>query len=84
METCLGSCLLMVRVASQGLKYSVHSGLSLGFLKYLLEEQLNLGVGAGVACARVDRTKPTKAQPSPRGEVGTAGVLGVGWGSVSM
>ena len=39
METCLGSCLLMVRVASQGLKYSVHSGLSLGFLKYLLEEQ---------------------------------------------
>ena len=74
----------MVRVASQGLKYSVYSGLSLGFLKYLLEKQLNLRVGAGVACARVDRTKPTKVRPSPLGEVGTAGVLGVGWGSVSM
>lgn len=57
-------------------------GLSLGFLKYLLEKQLNLGVGAGVACATVDRTKPTKAQPSPLGEVGTAGVLGVGWGAL--
>ena len=74
----------MVRVASQGLKFSVHSGLSLGFLKCLLEKQLNLGVGAGVACARVDRRKPTKAQPSPLGEVGTAGVLGVGRGSVSV
>lgn len=56
--------------------------MSLGFLKYLLEKQLNLGVGAGVACATVDRTKPTKAQPSPLGEVGTAGVLGVGWGAL--
>lgn len=76
------SCILMVRVASQGLKYSVDWGLSLGFLKYLLEKQLNLGVGAGVACATGDRTKPTKAQPSPLGEVGTAGVLGVGWGAL--
>ena len=63
----------MVRVASQGLKYSVYSGLSLGFLKYLLEKQLNLGVGAGVACARVDRTKPTKSDPHPWGRWGQLG-----------
>lgn len=61
------SCLLMVRVAPQGLNYSVLSGLLLGLSRYLLEKQLNLGIGAAVASATVGKTKPAKARPSPLG-----------------
>lgn len=35
-----------------------------------------------MACARVDRRKPTGPTLTP-GKVGTTGVLGVGWGSVT-
>ena len=77
----------MVRVAPQGLNDSVLLGLLLGLSTYLLEKQLNLGIGAAVASATVGNTKPAKAQPSPLGGRGQLAVLGkgtrvMGWGSV--